>query len=197
MISRVMNKLATQVTAGHLLWQKRQLIITKNALLFARPGVDMTIDCVPLLAVKHVKCIQNKDDVHGESCMIIITLRNPDTENGVSYEGSGEEQSDTARFEGKVFTLKAKVQKEGQAFASVLEKACADLLKRNNEGMSIREKLNEVFRRVHKSPRTQFGIFALIGLNFVINCLNFELLPEPDTPAQRVFDYIDMVFTGM
>ena len=39
-------QLEKRVTAGHLTWQSRDIVLTENALLFARPDEDMTIDCI-------------------------------------------------------------------------------------------------------------------------------------------------------
>jgi hypothetical protein len=38
--------LEKRVTSGHLTWQSRDIVLTENALLFARPDEDMTIDCI-------------------------------------------------------------------------------------------------------------------------------------------------------
>ena len=50
-------------------------------------------------------------------------------------------------------------------------------------------------RQAHKSRRLQYGVFSLIVFNVLVNCLNFELLPAPNSFAQAVFDYIDIIFT--
>ena len=56
-----------------------------NALLFARPGVDMTIDCIPMMAIKSIKSMDSKD-LHNEvsdqdfANMVVITLREPEAQ---------------------------------------------------------------------------------------------------------------------
>lgn len=238
--------LEKKVTAGHLLWQKRQLVITSQALLFARPGVDMTIDRVPLLAIKSIRNIRDPDDVSGDMNLIVIALREtelepdkvegrlihelqrpePSSEKVPDLSGSDEsiakhgtmpkksllrtasltlQQSITRpasqpsmaskQSESKVFTLRAKTSTEARVFVEALEKACAESQAQVRILQSRREKVNEILRKVHKSRRLQYSVFTLILLNFLVNCLNFELLPEPDSAAQAVFDNVDLFFT--
>ena len=229
--------LEKKVTAGHLLWQKRHLVITSQALLFARPGVDMTINRIPLLAIKSIRNIRDPDDVSGDMNLIVIALREielepdkvegqPISEKVPDLSGSDEsiakhgtmpkksllrtasltlQQSITMpasqpsmaskQSESKVFTLRAKTSTEARVFVEALEKACAESQAQVRILQSRREKVNEILRKVHKSRRLQYSVFTLILLNFLVNCLNFELLPEPDSAAQAVFDNVDLFFT--
>jgi voltage-gated sodium channel len=61
--------------------------------------------------------------------------------------------------------------------------------------LSKRAQFDIMLRKFYKSPKLQYSLFAFVSLNFLINCLNFELLPEPDSMQQSVFDWIDLAFT--
>ena len=191
-----------------MLWQNRELIVTKSALLFARPGVDMIVDSLPISNVKAVKVLSNAhDDLHdtGDSSMVVITCLNPEYENmpPVNHLGDGSgainfmnsfrwnvnsdvpgsphgvhgllratslRQSSTRQIlPDKIFTLRAPTDKDAKEFAAALEMACEEL--RHEKPKSMWERLNLFLESVHKSPTTHYCVFALIGANFVVNCL--------------------------
>jgi len=96
---------------------------------------------------------------------------------------------------GKTYTLRAKTVEEAKVFKETLERTFVDWQNRGKAPPTRWEKLNDRARKLAHSPRLQFSVFGLIVVNFLVNCLNFELLPEPGSLDQAIFDWIDFVFT--
>ena len=93
------------------------MVITDTAVLIARPGVDMTIDWFPLLAIKSAQHMQGNPsdrnavvgDVTGDSNLIVITLRQPSQDgmgeaptSGPSHESQSPKAATVSGYDGKV-----------------------------------------------------------------------------------------------
>ena len=80
-ISVILEK---KVVADHLNCQIRELILTSDALLFARPDINTAVECVPLIFIVNIQNIANiHDTVDGiDSNVIKIDLKKEATQSG-------------------------------------------------------------------------------------------------------------------
>jgi voltage-gated sodium channel len=206
--------LEKKVAAGHLSWQMRELILTSDALLFARPGIDAAVECVPLISIVNIQNIANiHDAVDGiDSNVIKIDLKKEaassqqtDKPISLSQATSGKVFSRTASVDSSDegilnafgYVLRAKTKKDAEDFTHAITKALHHAQALEHKMRSQRERFNHYMRSISKSRRLQYAIFTLIVVNFFVNCLNFELLPEPDSHQQDIFDKIDTTFTAL
>ncbi len=51
-------------------------------------------------------------------------------------------------------------------------------------------------REIYKSDALQALVAALITVNFITNMIQNEILPLPGTPEDRLFNQLDLIFTG-
>ena len=81
-----------------------------------------------------------------------------------------------------------------QVFHAALCKTWAAAKADQERALTHKEYIDNALRRFYKSPKMHYAVFTMIVINFFINCLNFELLPEPESLAQSIFDWIDLSF---
>ena len=51
-------------------------------------------------------------------------------------------------------------------------------------------------REIYKSDVLQCFVAVLIAVNFITNIIQNETLPLPGTPEERLFNQLDLIFTG-
>ena len=95
------------------------------------------------------------------------------------------------------YVLRTKTKKDAADFTHSITKAWYQAQADEHKKRSQRERFNHYMRSISKSRRLQYAIFTLIVVNFFVNCLNFELLPEPDSYQQDIFDKTGTTFTAL
>uniref|UniRef100_A0A6U5CI52 PH domain-containing protein n=3 Tax=Hemiselmis andersenii TaxID=464988 RepID=A0A6U5CI52_HEMAN len=205
---------------SELQWTERRVAFTKDTLFFAAPEDTCIKDCVPLYEVKHV-CLNRKklrqeavSDGVGEG-------EGPEEEAGVGSlkrsqsakaesvdEDEEGEMLQTANFSfevctvqggynsGRTYYFKCETKAECDAWIKGLKTYVKDAQIRKIEAESSKFR---VYQRkaldVYNSDTCQGFVALLITANFIVNVSQAEMQPHPFSHSQRVYDFLDVMFT--
>ena len=111
-----------------------------------------------------------------------------------SIRGSAKQLRGDGPKSSKTYMLRAQTPEDAQVFHRVLCNTWENAKAERERNLTRKEFMDHALRKIYKSSKMHYAVFVLIIVNFLLNCLNFELLPEPGSLTQEVFDWIDLVF---
>eukprot|EP00960_Hanusia_phi_P037330 752875-Hanusia_phi.AAC.3 len=187
-------------------WNSRYVVLTNQHIFFASYSRSDITDMIPLHEITNVQK-QELDALFYDNRGVRLQEISCISEDEAHKELGGERTSRSSDrvFEiqtvhdgfnsGRSYTLRAKEREECEAWIEQIEILRKEEIERQNRINSSFFTLAKAYSRVlYDIPQFQFLVAFLIFCNFIINIINFEMLPENGTYSSHIFDAFELFF---
>eukprot|EP00960_Hanusia_phi_P037328 752875-Hanusia_phi.AAC.1 len=197
-------------------WRRRHVCVTKSRIFFSKDPESPVIDTIPLCEISQVSLNEdgNELDFRGEEeggkvpkaashqnffekfvklSSTSLSLNNL-TENVRVFHL----HTVTGGFNsGRTYILRASSPEVCKSWILAIEEARLKELKRINSMYGTIARVRLKCKRFYDSDAVQFSIGFIIFLNFLCSVLNYELLPQPGSHLDHLFNTFEIAFLSI
>uniref|UniRef100_A0A7S4PDL9 PH domain-containing protein n=1 Tax=Guillardia theta TaxID=55529 RepID=A0A7S4PDL9_GUITH len=187
-------------------WNTRYVVLTAQHVFFAGSSKSDITDMIPLHEITSVQR-QELDalfyDNRGLKLHQISSIREMEQEKVPEEERAPRVSERIFEIQtvhdgfnsGRAYTLRASEREECELWIEQIERLRKEEIERQNRINSSFFTLAKVYSKVlYDIPFFQFFVAFLIFCNFIINIINFEILPENGSYAAHIFDAFELFF---
>ena len=187
-------------------WNTRYVVLTAQHVFFAGSSTSDITDMIPLHEITSVQR-QELDalfyDNRGLKLHQISSIREMEQDKVLEEERAPRVSERIFEIQtvhdgfnsGRAYTLRASEREECELWIEQIERLRKEEIERQNRINSSFFTLAKVYSKVlYDIPYFQFLVASLIFCNFIINIINFEILPENGSYTAHIFDAFELFF---
>ena len=199
-------------------WSRRYVCVCKTRIFFAKEAESPVIDSIPLSEISHVSLNDEGNELdfrereeereeeatndwkhqHFFEKFVKMSSSSLNLNNTTDNVRTFHVHTTPGGFNsGRTYILRASSPDACRSWILAIEEARMKELKRINSMYGTLARMRFQCKEIYESDTVQFSVGFIIFLNFLCSVLNYELLPQPGSHLDNLFNIFEIVFLSI